>query len=330
MWSMVSTPLSAQNLQGLFTLLLENDPTIKANQALNQAATSELKSARWEYYPTPNLGIQAQPQANTGLTRKNVYNAVLSLRQPLWTWGLIDANVKATEANLKATKANTRLVKLERCLALLQSYTDGLNGRLQRQVAKNSVISHQDLLVQIKRRAQEGVAATSDLDIAIARLYDAESILEEAKTQSKQGLIAIHNAIQKSINEEALWGSIHLPILFNQDTLMVIDHAYHNMDTQQYFEQWQPLGKHPSISPQKTENLIEQALTISPVIAQAEAQITEAMAFIEQSEAKIKPALHLRVERNFGTFNRAIDNEVKYYVEGTLKNSVIEKCRLIK
>ena len=58
LWFLVH-PACAQPLEQLIAIALASHPSAQAQTALVQSSQSGVDSARWQYYPTPSLSIEA-------------------------------------------------------------------------------------------------------------------------------------------------------------------------------------------------------------------------------------------------------------------------------
>lgn len=107
-------PACAQPLEQLIAIALASHPSAQAQTALVQSSQSGVDSARWQYYPTPSLSIEAAgTSGNDTLYQGDNRVAIARLQQPLWTGGRLAAGVDKAAAGLTASQASLDDVKLQ-------------------------------------------------------------------------------------------------------------------------------------------------------------------------------------------------------------------------
>jgi adhesin transport system outer membrane protein len=107
-------PACAQPLEQLIAIALASHPSAQAQTALVQSSQYGVDSARWQYYPTPSLSIEAAgTSGNDTLYQGNNRVAIARLQQPLWTGGRLAAGVDKAAAGLTASQASLDEVKLQ-------------------------------------------------------------------------------------------------------------------------------------------------------------------------------------------------------------------------
>ena len=72
----------AGEMEKLVTSALENDSGVKSHLFLEQSASDNIDTAKWQFYPTPALTLQSAVAGFEDTASERVLT--LSVRQPLW------------------------------------------------------------------------------------------------------------------------------------------------------------------------------------------------------------------------------------------------------
>ena len=85
---------------------LNYHPSIIQQKELQSASLKGLDSAKWQYFPTPSISLDAVSTSYKDPSYSGDDYAIrLGLNQPLYTGGRISAGVAAAEANIVAANA---------------------------------------------------------------------------------------------------------------------------------------------------------------------------------------------------------------------------------
>jgi adhesin transport system outer membrane protein len=152
----------ASGLQAVLLAVLRNHPAIKGKQAEVAVSAALIESAEAGRLPT--LSAQAN----------NLYDdynqATLSLKQPLWAFGKIDASIGQAQAQYDTEHLG--LFKVQRQLveesAAAYAKVEGLQARAR--VAATNVTEHQRLFKRIEQREQGQLASEADVRLAQSRV----------------------------------------------------------------------------------------------------------------------------------------------------------------
>jgi len=93
--------------------MLDQHPAVRAADQQRQAAAQEVEGARWQYFPTPSIGVENGNQTNRLLDSKTRF---ARLQQPLWTGGRLTA--QTDRANAQADLAHATWREQRQTLAL--------------------------------------------------------------------------------------------------------------------------------------------------------------------------------------------------------------------
>ena len=268
-------PACAQPLEQLIAIALASHPSAQAQTALVQSSQSGVDSARWQYYPTPSLSIEAAgTSGNDTLYQGDNRVAIARLQQPLWTGGRLAAGVDKAAAGLTASQASLDDVKLQLGLRAIQTYGDWLSADLKALAHEKSLATHVRLREQTKRRLTEGVSSQSDLTLALTRLEAVSADVTAARSQADIAIARLSQLVGRQIDAAALRQTLALP---------------------------RDLG----LGPAGLTGLLELALAASPTVAKARAQARVQQATVDERRADLLPEVYARLEYQSGNYNQA-------------------------
>ncbi|WP_431261944.1 TolC family protein [Roseateles chitinivorans] len=155
---------------------LSADPSIERARASIAAAEEGVTAAKWQFGPSPSLSRQLA----AGTSR---YVNVLSVQQPLYTGGLLSANLNAARTTLRSSELELRAAQRQLKLRIVQTWADWAkaHGRIDRLEALRA--EHQQLLEMIRRRTQAGAATNADAALAASRLSAVQAELAQAQLE---------------------------------------------------------------------------------------------------------------------------------------------------
>ena len=266
-------------LAELTALALSNNPqTHSAWASLRaQAASVGISEAAWLPKLTLNATAQqAQSTTSTGysIPTQRIFAPNLSLSWLLYDFGQREAGIAAAKAGLMAARfANDQTLQTV-LSGVATAYYQSLADRVLIEVDKQAVTTAQKALDAAQARYRSGQATISDLYQAKAALAQAQGTLATAEQTRLQ-------------NEGALAAAVGLPV--NTPLRLA------PLQTQ--------------ISPKLEENvqlLLQQAIAQNPNLQNAQAQVAQARATLDQTERAGLPSISLgatqglRFQQNMG------------------------------
>jgi TolC family type I secretion outer membrane protein len=254
------------SLAELTALALSNNPkTHSAWASLRaQAASVGISEAAWLPKLTLNATAQeSQLTTSTGFSipTQRVFAPNLSLSWLLYDFGQREAGIAATKAGLVAARfANDQT--LQTVLAnVATAYYQSLADQVLVELDKQSVKTAQKALDAAQARYRSGQATISDLYQAKAALAQAEGALATAEQTRRQ-------------NEGALASAVGLPV----DTQLRLAPLQTRID--------------PKLDA-NVKSLLQQAIAQNPSLQNAQAQVAQARATLDQTERAGMPSISL-------------------------------------
>jgi adhesin transport system outer membrane protein len=146
---------------------VERNPLVAARRAELAAAGHRIEQAEAERLPSLSTEVRSR-QDSTG-------RGVLRLQQPVWAFGKIDSRIALARAEQEVARLEdlqARRLLIEQTAAAYATVL-GLRARLAH--GQRNVSEHAELQEMIDRRRLGGVASSSDVRLATARLLLAQS-----------------------------------------------------------------------------------------------------------------------------------------------------------
>ena len=250
----------SMTLNNLIQRAIQTHPTVEKGKADLRAGNQAVKTAKWQYFPTPVVSYEKAFADEDG------YTTVLSLDQPLWSGGRLSAGLDSARANVNALSASLAENRRELAFRVVGVYGQWLSASLQREALEASESLHQNLLDRVQRRFAGGASTGSDLELAKGRL------------QSVKALSAATAAGEIS-------AVTTLAVLTGQE----LDSA-----TLAAAPRHTPLGL-----AENDQSLLIGALAHSPSIQRAEANVKVARAAVKERRSANRPEVYLKFQREF-------------------------------
>jgi adhesin transport system outer membrane protein len=208
--------------------VMVSHPILQAQKSLVEASRAGIETARWQYFPTPSVSIQAAGTsgADPGYQGDNRVTT-MGLTQPLYTFGRLDAGYQKAQTQAQLAIATQDEARQQLALRVIQGYGDWLSAHRRRMAYASGLQLHVRLEQQVTRRVQEGQAAESDLTLAKGRLATMLADLAASRAQEEVSLARLSQLVGSSQTSEQLAQAIALPFLVRQTlselTAMVLE-----------------------------------------------------------------------------------------------------------
>ena len=283
-----STP-GPGSLEALLQSALEEHPLVDAGRAEIRSAEQGIKSARWQFFPTP--GVEYQRAYADDADRNfqgDDYTAVFSLEQPLWSGGRISGGLASARAALGISQASLQENQRELALRVVQAYGDWLTASLQKDTLETSEQRHLKLFERVRRRMEGGVSTGSDLQLASGRLQSVKADRAAIEARERSAIAVLSELSGRSL------------------TVSELANARRNLPQELVLLE---------------ANLVNSALSHSPSIERADAEVEAARAEIKTRRAQTRPDVFLRFERQFNNLqfaNQGPDSRVLVGVRSQL------------
>lgn len=172
---------------------LASHPAILSQQSSSAAARANLDEAAWQRYPTPSLATTKQTRGES--------NTVLTVRQPLWAGGRINANIDSAQSRLDASEASINETKRDVMLTLINAYTEALRLQARQEHAAQNVRELEKLLQLVSRRVAHEVTPPVDKGLAQSRLYQASNDLSSITQELSNAMMQLSQLVGKDVEK---------------------------------------------------------------------------------------------------------------------------------
>lgn len=202
--SLLSVQARADALDDLIDRAALNHPSVSSRRALMSSAESDVLTAKLSFLPTPSINTQRVHAQYSGLAASNGQVTTLSITQPLWMGGALTAGLDRSRANLSAAECSLLETMETVGTQVTNAYADWTAAAEKVRALKNSVAMHVRLLGLIQRRAESGVSAPVDRELAMARLAQARSDLSTYRATESAAISTLTNLLGQPITSEEL------------------------------------------------------------------------------------------------------------------------------
>lgn len=176
--SLLSTQdTQAMDLKAAIDLSLSQHPSIVAKRADYEAAQRGATGALWQ--AAPNLSYQSS---------KNIFGQtqnITRVQQPLFVGGRIVNGVRESSARKDSSYQDLLLAQHEMMIRVSNAYLDVIRLEDRAKASNDSFKEHERLHQLIVRRNQTGLSSDNDVTLALMRLQQAQSELEQMKSQEQ-------------------------------------------------------------------------------------------------------------------------------------------------
>jgi outer membrane protein, adhesin transport system len=176
-WAL-SAAVHAQGPLGVAELTqatLSQHPSLRASAARETAAQMGVDAARWQFWPTPRLGLEHVQGSGSDGTGSGRTVGVLRVEQPLWTGGRLTAGLQKAESGVSVAEAETQEARQQLAARVVQAWSEVMAAERKLYAQRLSLQRHEALLQMVQRRLANGVSAESDAALARSRIEVLES-----------------------------------------------------------------------------------------------------------------------------------------------------------
>lgn len=250
------TPYS---LARLIDRAIQNHPSIAARHAEVKATQAEVEAARAQYFPTPSIQL---------LQDKGESTTVLTLQQPLWAGGRLDAGLEAAQSRENATRVSVGDTQYTLALRVTAAWAAWVQARGRGEALDKGVALLNIYAESVSRRIQGGASGQVDRELVAARLAQTQGDLAAARSAERSALARLAQMIGQPLRAQDLVAA---------DATTGGDIPLSGLDT-----------------------LVAQAFTHSAALKRLEADIETARHETQQRRAALWPTLALRAQHQRG------------------------------
>jgi len=182
---------SPSDINAWLKLAEERNLQLMASNASVDIAKYDIKNARAGHYPTVTLGARANSNDTTGpasdpgnvatADRFNTYGVQLSVSVPLYTGGLVSANVESAKYNFIASSEERERIHRSVIRSVRSNYNDVTAAIARIKAFEQAVVSAQSALSATEAGFEVGTRTIVDVLNSTRNLFDARRNLSRVR-----------------------------------------------------------------------------------------------------------------------------------------------------
>lgn len=183
-------------LEDSVRLALDNNYTIKQQEAAHDSAVWARHQARRQFGPTLNWQSTAAKLGGRFYDNNNMdrgFGNGLTLTMPVYTGGQLEGAIKAADLSLNASELSLELTKQQVKANTLTAYYNALQAKNQITVAQDSVNTLNEHLRNVNAQYSVGTVAKSDVLGTQVQLANAEQNLISANNSYDVAIASLNN-----------------------------------------------------------------------------------------------------------------------------------------
>lgn len=175
-------------------------PSVRSQQALHEAALTDVRRAELQFWPTPSVQIeQVHSRQEDPSYGARAMAQTYRLQQPLWTGGRLSAALDKSRANAQSAEESITDAHHQMALRAVQAWSEWYLASMRVKAQEKSAQTHQRLLQMVQRRVDEGASAASELSLTRSRLDQAQAQLQAYETQQKVARLKLGQLMGKAL-----------------------------------------------------------------------------------------------------------------------------------
>lgn len=186
------------NINDCISLALQNSPQIKKARYNYGLAKGNLGTAKSGYFPT--LGVGTGYNINENKTNRynsnsNIYSAEANIKQLIWNFGKINANIRMYNFDRIAALYDFNDIVLDTIFAVKTNYYGVLAAKATVDINKSNVQINERNYQRTKAYFDEGIKSKIDLVNAEVYLSDSKVTLVESEKNYQNALVKLNNSM---------------------------------------------------------------------------------------------------------------------------------------
>lgn len=171
-WPEVLDMMVSTSLNAVLTDALTNNSRVAVAEAQVDSVAADLAAVRAQRFP--EVGLSAS-------SRSNQPEGVLSLTQPIWTFGRINSEITIAERRVDGAATNTLLAQQTLGLEVVDLWAEMMRSTVRISVHSEEVAQLREFDAMMRRRVESSVSSDNELALVETRLLTAESALAQAR-----------------------------------------------------------------------------------------------------------------------------------------------------
>ncbi|MCS6764267.1 MAG: TolC family protein [Candidatus Protistobacter heckmanni] len=161
----------AWSLDRLVTAAVGANPRVQMRQEKTRGAEAGVAGARWQYFPTPSV---------QGERWHGIQVTTLQLKQPLWSFSRLDADLDAARSQAASAQAGVGETRLDVAMGVIEVFGRLALANENRRIYRADIERLELLEAMMRRRVGTGLSAEVEYSLVLSRL-----------SQSRNGLTGV-------------------------------------------------------------------------------------------------------------------------------------------
>jgi adhesin transport system outer membrane protein len=181
--------VSATDVHALINKAVKTHPSVAAAEASVRAAGADVRSAKWQRFPSLSVeGLFLNQQSN------RLQPQVIA-EQPLWTGGRLSGTIKRAKIRENGALAAYDEAVLAIASSTAQAFYEVYRWRERNALLSVSLEQHNRMVATMERRVAQEVSPLSDLELARTRALQVEQQLFQGKAQERSALNVLRELV---------------------------------------------------------------------------------------------------------------------------------------
>jgi adhesin transport system outer membrane protein len=176
-------------VNALIDQAVKTHPSVAAAEASVRAASADVRSAKWQRFPSVSIeGLFLNQQSNR-------LQPQVVTEQPLWSGGRISGTIRRAEIRENAALAAYDEAVLAIASSTAQAFYEVYRWRERNALLSVSLEQHNRMVATMERRVAQEVSPISDLELARTRALQVEQQLFQGTAQERSALNALRELV---------------------------------------------------------------------------------------------------------------------------------------
>lgn len=246
-------------------------PRIRASKDAMEGGRARVRSARWQYFPAPSVGVETQTLDGNPVLMAEV-------TQPIWTGGRLSADLNLAKAQFGASKWGVAEAQNTLALQVVDQYQRFSSAMMVLSAYDRYIAGLAEFSAMMRRRVAQGYSADVDAKLVSARLNEARNV--------RTNLLLAQRTAAEALS-------------------FLIGHELKASDIALLDEEADAYAL--TIS---EDEFLDRSVHVSPTLNRLSEEITAAQAGVAQARSALWPVVSIRAQHRELSFSPVTENRV--------------------
>ena len=175
-------------LEEAVNIVSEKYPSLLSARAALKAAASDVKTAKWQRFPTLTGNLSYLDDNSSPVPQ-------IVVEAPIWSGGRLSANIRRAKAGEDASSAQYIETVLDLATLTTQTYFEIARLTEREKLLESSLKEHEALVATMERRVAQEISPLADLELARSRAAQIEQDYTNTMSQRRSTLRSLAELI---------------------------------------------------------------------------------------------------------------------------------------